>query len=282
MSKRMELVRILTFSLEVAHGQFANSSLGTQVGDPIEFESIRKTFAVPSRTERLYVGSIKDNIGHTETSSGVAGLLKTILMLQKGKIPKQANFTQLNPKITVKQEDQMLIPTSSIRWKAQKRVAMVTNYGAAGSNAAIVVKEPISTPPTLSSGAKERLPAVVPFLIAAQTEESLREYCQALKVTLPQEARLESSVVQDLAYNLARKQNRSMELSVSFTTSDSVTELHERLDEVITGRANIEKKAHTSKPVVLCFGGQTGNKSSISKSIVASSEILRLHLVSPL
>ncbi|OOQ86839.1 polyketide synthase [Penicillium brasilianum] len=251
---------------------------GTQVGDPIEFESIRKTFAVPSRTERLYVGSIKDNIGHTETSSGVAGLLKTILMLQKGKIPKQANFTQLNPKIIVNQEDQMSIPTSLIRWKTQKRVAMVTNYGAAGSNAAIVLKEPIPTPTALCSDEKERLLSAVPFFVAAQTEESLREYCQALKARLLNGAHLESIAVQDLAFNLARKQNRSMEFSVSFTNSSSVTELHERLDDVISGRMNIVKKTHTFNPVVLCFGGQTGNKASISESLVASSALIRLHL----
>jgi acyl transferase domain-containing protein len=230
----------------------------------------------------LYVGSIKDNIGHTETSSGVAGLLKTILMLQKGKIPKQANFTQLNPKITVNQEDRMSIPTSLIPWKTQKRVAMVTNYGAAGSNAAIVLKEPISTPTALCSDEKERLPSTVPFFVAAQTEESLREYCQALKGRLLNGAHLESIAVQDLAFNLARKQNRSMEFSVSFTNSSSVTELHERLDDIISDRMNIQKKAHTSNPVVLCFGGQTGNKASISKSLVASSALLRLHLVSPL
>ncbi|GAB1210993.1 Non-reducing polyketide synthase trt4 [Aspergillus terreus] len=252
---------------------------GTQVGDPIEFQSIRKTFAVPHRTERLYVGSIKDNIGHTETSSGVAGMLKTILMLQKRRIPKQANFTRLNPMITLQKEDQIFIPVESTDWKAEKRVAMVTNYGAAGSNAAIVLQEPTCTSRTPISGYREYLPSVIPVFVAARTEESIREYCKALQTAFLEAPQVNNVEVQDIAFNLARKQNRDMEYSVAFTTaSGNDAELRERLEDIVSGRTRIEKKCQAAHPVVLCFGGQTGNTASISQNLVQSSELLRFHL----
>ncbi|KAL4812411.1 hypothetical protein BDW67DRAFT_188682 [Aspergillus spinulosporus] len=252
---------------------------GTQVGDPIEFESIRKTFAESNRTEKLYVGSIKDNIGHTETSSGVAGMLKTVLMLQKRRIPKQANFSRLNPKIALDEREQIEIPTRSIDWEAEKRVAMVTNYGAAGSNAAIILGEPASTPITSISVHREVLPSYVPFYVSARTEESLRSYCEALQSTICEVAQSDTDTVQHIAYNLARKQNRDMEHFVTFpTASGEASELLARLKSIASAHTQVERRAQSSHPVILCFGGQTGDTASISRELFESCELLRLHM----
>lgn len=89
---------------------------GTPVGDPIECESIRQVFASSQRQDTLYLGSVKANIGHTEATSGVAGLIKTILMMQHTTILIQANFVSLNPKIRSLQEDHMEIALSSRVW----------------------------------------------------------------------------------------------------------------------------------------------------------------------
>jgi acyl transferase domain-containing protein len=208
-------------------------------------------------------------------------MIKTILMLQKRRIPKQANFTRLNPKITLQTGEQICIPVESRDWKAQKRVAMVTNYGAAGSNVAMVLQEPTYTSRSPMDGYRECLPSAVPFFVAARTEESIREYCKALQTTILDAAQLNNGTVQDIAFNLARKQNRDMEYSVTFTTvSGNYAELREGLEGIVSGRTRIEKKNQAAHPVVLCFGGQTGNTASISKSVVESSELLRFHVVS--
>ncbi|KAI9933738.1 hypothetical protein MW887_004810 [Aspergillus wentii] len=110
---------------------------GTQVGDPIEFDSIRKVFGGQGRPSQVFVGSIKDNIGHAEAASGVAGLLKTILMIQHRTIPKLASFKLLNPKIPPLGSDQVVIPTQTQGWESATRTALINNYGAAGSNVAI-------------------------------------------------------------------------------------------------------------------------------------------------
>lgn len=76
---------------------------GTPVGDPIEANAIGLAFK-DHRTEEdpLYVGSIKANIGHLEGASGLAGLVKTILVLEHGIIPPIAGFESLNPRIDAK------------------------------------------------------------------------------------------------------------------------------------------------------------------------------------
>ena len=66
---------------------------GTRAGDLIELEAISKIFSRDRLAENLlYVGSVKANIGHLESTSGLAGLIKGILVLEKGQIPAIANL----------------------------------------------------------------------------------------------------------------------------------------------------------------------------------------------
>ena len=71
---------------------------GTAVGDPIEAGAIAE--AIASRKScRLVVGSVKSNVGHMEGASGLAGFIKTSLILREGKIPPTANFQSPNKRI---------------------------------------------------------------------------------------------------------------------------------------------------------------------------------------
>lgn len=251
------------------------------MGDPIEFDSIRKAFGGPGRSEKLHVGSIKDNIGHTETASGVAGLLKTVLMMQKQQIPKQANFVQLNPKIPALDDAEIAIPTKSIHWpsaatSSSNAVAMVTNYGAAGSNAALVVKQ--YKAPSEPSNRASLLPSEVPIILAANSVESLRSYC---KVLLPSVRNAQLGSCQDIAYNLAVKQSRDMDYISTLTVpADQPNELIAKLESMSTETTNPKKQPSSRLPVILCFGGQNGNETTLSEDLFNQCELLQYHLVS--
>ncbi|OCK75371.1 putative Phthiocerol synthesis polyketide synthase type I PpsA [Lepidopterella palustris CBS 459.81] len=91
---------------------------GTGVGDPIEVRSIRDAFGGPQRDSLLRFGSIKGNIGHTEATAGVAGLIKVLLMMRHRKITAQASFKSLNPKIPAFDQHQMSISREVIPWQA--------------------------------------------------------------------------------------------------------------------------------------------------------------------
>ncbi|RCI12619.1 hypothetical protein L249_0310 [Ophiocordyceps polyrhachis-furcata BCC 54312] len=246
---------------------------GTQLGDPVEFKSIRETFGRRHRKEDVFVGSVKDNIGHTEASSGAASLLKTILMMQKKKIAKLANFNRLNPKIEPLGGDGVLIPTETREWTAAKRIAMINNYGAGGNNAALILQEASSSssspPPARTCAAPSRS---FPVFIAGGTAEAVRSYCRRLREFLKPSTRLD-----DVAYNLAVKQNRDFD-NVFATTTDGILDLSAKLDELSSGTAEPQKKASRPKAVVLCFGGQDGRLAHISKALYDDCLLLQHHL----
>ena len=73
---------------------------GTPLGDPIEAHALAAVFG-PGRTpdNPLWLGSAKTNLGHLESASGVAGLLKVVLSLQHGYFPAHLHFQNWNPDI---------------------------------------------------------------------------------------------------------------------------------------------------------------------------------------
>jgi acyl transferase domain-containing protein len=71
---------------------------GTPVGDPIEMAAIVKTIG-SKRTSKVFVGSVKTNIGHLEGAAGIAGIIKAALVVERGLIPPNLWFEKLNPRI---------------------------------------------------------------------------------------------------------------------------------------------------------------------------------------
>ncbi|KAK1998330.1 thiolase-like protein, partial [Colletotrichum falcatum] len=114
----------------------------TPVGDPLEFGAIKEVFASSEREVPLHFASVKGNISLSEGASGVAGLIKTLLMIQHRAIPRQVHFQSPHPKIILVVPGRISIPTETIPWTANTLVACVNNYGAAGSIAAMLVTEP--------------------------------------------------------------------------------------------------------------------------------------------
>jgi acyl transferase domain-containing protein len=68
---------------------------GTPTGDPLEISAISRAF----QGQPLYVGSVKANIGHAEAASGLAGIIKLALSLEKGLMPSNPRFLRSNPKL---------------------------------------------------------------------------------------------------------------------------------------------------------------------------------------
>ena len=253
---------------------------GTPVGDPIEFESIRKVFGGPHRSAPLHVASVKGNIGHLEGASGVAALIKTLLMIQHETIPTQVNHTSLNPKIPALEPDRMVIPLSTQKWNVDFKAACINNYGAAGSNAAMIVFQPPTPIETQRKDSQTESLVKYPIFISAKSAASLSAYCTALQNRTAQLLSMPSAeyTLASLAFNLSDKQNRSFPITLT-TSAATLADLDSQLAALAVGSGISEPHLPArAKPVVLVFGGQISRAIGLNEGAYRSSTLLRTHL----
>lgn len=228
----------------------------------------------------MFLGSVKDNIGHTEAASGVAGIVKTLLMMQYKTIPKQANFVSLNPRIKASASGEIIVPKVTQSWTAQRHVALVNNYGAAGSNVALVLRahsNPLSSSAPETTLGTQDCPSsssvVSPILLSARTVNGLQSYMDKLKSYLP---KVETSLG-SVAYKIARSHNSSFEHRIAFIAAD----VKSAISVLNSSSATTDGIAiRTAKnPVVLCFGGQTSCNVSVSIELYERCDLFRTRLV---
>ncbi|KAJ5547161.1 hypothetical protein N7494_004746 [Penicillium frequentans] len=249
---------------------------GTPRGDPIECESIRSVFGSNStgRQQTLHFGSVKGNIGHLEAASGAAALFKSILMLQKKKIPKQVNFNKLNPQIPSLEFEKLAIPTQTIPWDASYRAICISNYGAAGSNGALVLRQAPEVLSTTRARITQNYPPPCQLIsISAYSAASLQAYRDQLSLYL---ADIDEKSLPDVAYQLARSRNPTHQYGLSLLAR-SISELRTSLAAQKNLTATPSFSA-TPTPVILCFSGQLKPSVGISKELYRSISLFRHHL----
>uniref|UniRef100_H3D809 Ketosynthase family 3 (KS3) domain-containing protein n=1 Tax=Tetraodon nigroviridis TaxID=99883 RepID=H3D809_TETNG len=120
---------------------------GTSAGDPTEAESISNVIAKakPPGSRMLRIGSVKSNIGHTESAAGVAGLIKVLLMMKHQTIVPSVFYSEETASIDAKGLS-LQIPREAEKWHSSgARVAGVNNFGFGGTNAHAIVKQHVQS-----------------------------------------------------------------------------------------------------------------------------------------
>ncbi len=116
---------------------------GTEVGDPIEINATAAACARGRGADRpLLIGSVKTNIGHLESAAGVAGLIKTVLAMNRGVIPKHLHFHNPNPEMDWERLP-LQVTSASTPWPApveRPPLAGVSGFGWSGTNAHVVLE----------------------------------------------------------------------------------------------------------------------------------------------
>jgi acyl transferase domain-containing protein len=208
----------------------------------------------------VHFTSIKANIGHCEAASGVAALAKVILMMKHGTIPPQISLSTLNPRIQELGIDGAVIDRSATSWiqpKNQPKLALINNFGAAGSNTAMILREYIAPPPPTTIPDRDDSQSYVLGLSAKNPgvlQQSRQQLIAAVTGSLPASVSLG-----DICYTAtARRQLYSYRLSV---TAKTIAELASNLESAEVSSLQISKG--TDFPVVFVFSGQGSQVSLI-------------------
>lgn len=239
---------------------------GTSLGDPIEVEAIGAVLG-EGRTTPLTIGSVKTNIGHAESASGVAGLIKTVLAMQHGEIPPHLHFKERSPRIPWP-KFAVNVPTEAAPWPRgeEPRRAGVSSFGFSGVNAHIILEEaPAPETPAAPSALQ---PAAYLLPLTARSGPALRGYADKMADFFS--AHPETSLA-DAAHTLASARTRyPHRLAVAASTpADAVEKLK---------TASIVSAQRERPKVAFLFTGQGAQYTGMGRQLYETQPVFRAAL----
>lgn len=215
---------------------------GTTLGDPIEVEALNMAFE-NNKEHHCLLGSVKNNIGHTDTAAGVVGLIKTALSLKYRQIPGTINYNDPNPKINFN-EGPFYVKKELHQWEPVNNEPLragVSSFGIGGTNVHLVLEEAPKKDKITEEGTSNL------FLFSAKSKHSLQNYLLKFRDFLKNEADL---VLEEVAYTLQTgKRHFDYRAAISCTTKEELF----LYADILSNGENVEKVTEKKRTVLLFF-----------------------------
>ncbi|MFH9074525.1 type I polyketide synthase [Streptomyces alboflavus] len=254
---------------------------GTPLGDPIEAQALIATYGKERPADRpLLLGSVKSNIGHTQAAAGVAGVIKMVMAMRHGVLPRTLNMDAPTPEVDWSAGTVELLAESRAwpeRDGGAPRRAGVSSFGVSGTNAHVILEQgPAAEEPGADEGGDVPSPVVagvVPLALSAKNEDALRDQAARLRDHLLAHTGLElGDVAWSLAVARSRFEHRCVVLGGDrdelIAGLDRLAHDDASAQNVVTGRA----QGGTARPVFV-FPGQGSQWAGMARELLDSSPV---------
>ena len=254
-------------------GYVETHGTGTPLGDPIEFEALRKVLGKPRADgSKCVLGAVKTNLGHLESAAGVAGVIKAVQALRHGEISKNLHFRALNPRMSL-EGTSFVIPTETTPFARgdKPRRAGVSSFGMSGTNAHLILEEAPAEEP--ASRAEARSAYALP--LSAKTPEALVALARAHAERL---AAKDADDLSDLVYTASvRRTHHEHRLAVVGGSRQEIAEAlrsHAAGEEpkaVVQGRTSPQGAPR----ITYVFSGQGSQWAGMGRRLLAEEPVFR-------
>ncbi|MBC2879843.1 MULTISPECIES: type I polyketide synthase [Streptomyces] len=234
---------------------------GTTLGDPIEAQALLATYGKDRPAERpLWLGSVKSNLGHTQAAAGVAGIIKMVMAMRHGVLPKTLHVDAPSSKVDWSAGAVELL-TEARPWTSDRaRRAAVSSFGISGTNAHVILEE---APQEAPASAPETLTGPVLWPLSATTPQALRAQARRLREALSDDDGL-ASIGLSLATTRAHFDHRAV--VTGRTRADLVTALTALADGTpAPGLA--QGTARTTGKTAFLFTGQGAQRAGMGREL---------------
>ncbi|MFJ3025603.1 type I polyketide synthase [Streptomyces tendae] len=178
---------------------------GTVLGDPIEIKALQGVYGRHrGEGEPLWLGSLKSNIGHSQAAAGVGSVIKMIMAIRHGVLPKTLHVDRPSEHVDWESGTVRLLgdarpwPTTG-----RPRRAAVSSFGASGTNAHVVVEQAPDPEPEAGPADRPHAPQVLPLLLSGRGEAALRDQAVRLREHLLASGATGPAELADVAFSLA-------------------------------------------------------------------------------
>jgi phthiocerol/phenolphthiocerol synthesis type-I polyketide synthase C len=250
---------------------------GTQVGDPIETSAIAEVLGKRRPTESpLPIGSVKSNVGHLEAASGIAGLVKALLILNNRIIPPTIHLKKVNPKIPLSDWG-LAVPVEPTPLPAKGRLVVgVNSFGFGGANAHVVLESPTPKKTLGASKGKKSDSSsdLAPLFLSAKSESALKDLAKEYAQFLRSNPKISSY---DLAHAVAYEREwLPLRLAVYGETNPSIAGALDNWLQCGSDESVVESREfeESGKPVFV-FSGNGSQYAGMGRRLFSESKVFR-------
>ncbi|MGP3965621.1 type I polyketide synthase [Nonomuraea sp. 3N208] len=240
---------------------------GTTLGDPIEAQAVVATYGQDRPEDRpLWLGSVKSNLGHTQAAAGVTGIIKMVMAMRHGVLPKTLHVDEPTTHVAWDAGAVRLL-TEATPWPetGRPRRAGVSSFGISGTNAHVIIEQPPQEPATAERAETGR--PLIPWVLSAKSSDALRGQARRLRDHLASRPGQQAA---DLGWSLAttRASFKRRLVVLGATRDDLAAGLEAAIDgvpsdHVITGSAARGRTAYL-------FTGQGSQRIGMGEELYAA------------